>query len=311
MRAIAINSYGNHEVLQIKEVVIPTISDNEVLVKVYATSVNQFDLKIRNGFLREQISISFPFILGLDFSGEVVSVGASVENFRVGDLVFGRNPIEKSGTYAEYVAVHQDHLVKKPKNINHLQAASLPTAGIAAWRSLIDLGQLEGNEKVLIIGASGGVGSLAVQIASYKVNMTIGVCSSANVAMIKELGASVAIAYDIEDLATSIKDVDLVIDTIGGAYLDTASRVVKDKGKYISIEPPQDSAYQKKYPNIIYKSISSLPSASILQQIVSKVESLHIKPVIDTVFNFEEFEEAHLYCETNRAKGKIIIQVSY
>lgn len=165
MKAVRIHDYGHGKVMAYEEAPVPDISPNEVLVRIVAASVNPVDWKIREGHLKQMIPYPLPLTLGWDVSGVVDAVGAAVTRFKVGDAVYSRPDIKRNGTYAEYVAIREDEIAHKPKTISHVEAASLPLAGITAWEVLFTAAELKAGQTVLIHAGSGGVGSLAIQLA--------------------------------------------------------------------------------------------------------------------------------------------------
>ena len=200
MKAIRIHEFGGPEVLKLEEVPRPIPAAGEVLIKVFATSVNPVDWKIREGQRKEKFPVNFPLIPGWDVSGEIEEVGSDVKNFRKGDEVYSRPDPTKNGTYAEYVVVKANQVALKPKSIDHEQAAAVPLAGLTAWQGLFDYGQLQQGQKVLIHAASGGVGTFAVQFAKWKGAYVIGTTSAENIDFVKQLGADEVIDYKKETI---------------------------------------------------------------------------------------------------------------
>ncbi|HSZ87681.1 MAG TPA: NADP-dependent oxidoreductase, partial [Puia sp.] len=215
MRAIMIHEFGGPEVLKLEDAPQPKPAADELLIKVYATSVNPIDWKIREGARKEKFPINFPLIPGWDVSGVIAETGNEVKNFKKRDKVYSRTDPTKNGTYAEYVVVKADQVNRKPETIDHIKAAAVPLAGLTAWQGLFDHGKLNSGERVLIHGASGGVGTFAVQFAKWKGAYVIGTSSEKNVDFLKELGADEVIDYKKENFEDRLHDVDLVFDTIG------------------------------------------------------------------------------------------------
>ena len=234
MKAIQIHQFGGPEVLKYEEVEKPKPAADEVLIKVYATSVNPVDWKIREGLRKEKFPTNFPLILGWDASGVVEEAGNNVTNLKAGDEVYSRPELTRNGTYAEYVVVKANMVGHKPKSIDHIQASTVPLAGLTAWQGLFDHGQLQAGQKVLIHAAAGGVGTYAVQFAKWKGAYVIGTASESNIDFLKELGADEVIDYKTEKFEEKLQDIDLVLDTLGGETQQKSLQVLKNGGRLIT-----------------------------------------------------------------------------
>ncbi len=215
MKAIRFHKFGGPEVLKAEEVPVPVPGDGELLIKVYASSVNPVDWKIREGKRNEKFPVTLPLIPGWDVSGVVEETGEGVYNFKQGDEVYGRPDPTKDGS-AEYMVVKAGLVSLKPKSIDHVKAAAVPLAGLTAWQGLFEFGKLQKGQKVLIHAASGGVGTFAVQFAKWKGAYVIGTASGHNLNFVKQLGADEVIDYKKERFEDKLTDLDLVFDTIGG-----------------------------------------------------------------------------------------------
>ncbi|MDL4842709.1 NADP-dependent oxidoreductase [Aquibacillus rhizosphaerae] len=310
MKAIVINKYGTKEELQEQEVPKPEISDNQVLVEVHATSINPIDWKLRAGYLKSMLDFSFPIILGWDVSGVIVEVGKDVKNFKVGDEVFARPDTNAEGTYAEYTSVDENLLAKKPKNLSHEEAASIPLAGLTAWQCLIDRTEVKENDKVLIHAGSGGVGSLAIQIAKHFGAHVATTASEKNETYVKELGADHFINYRTQNFEEELKDFDIVLDTMGGDILNKSFSVLKPGGKLVTIAGQPDEDLAKKH-QVEASSYWLNPDGEQLSELGDLLESGVVKAQVGHVFGFsaEELQKAHGLSETHHAKGKIVIKV--
>ncbi|WP_138420390.1 NADP-dependent oxidoreductase [Aquibacillus sediminis] len=310
MKAIVINEYGSKEKLKEQEVPTPQIKDNQVLVEVYATSINPIDWKLREGYLRQMLDFSFPIILGWDVAGVITEVGRNVTKFKVGDEVFARPDTTANGTYAEYTAVDEDLLAKKPTNISYEQAASIPLAGLTAWQCLVDEVKLKHGEHVLIHAGAGGVGSLAIQFAKHIGAHVATTASEKNEIYVKELGADQFINYRTQQFEEELEKVDAVVDTMGGEILDKSFQVLKPGGRIVTIagQPKQELATQHQVKATSYW---LTPNGQQLSQIGELLEKGIVKPQVGHVFNFSENElrEAHKLSETHHAKGKIVIKM--
>jgi NADPH:quinone reductase-like Zn-dependent oxidoreductase len=234
MKAVRIHAYGDRSVLQFEDAPKPEIKPDEALVRIVAAAVNPVDWKIRQGHLKTMVPYVFPLTLGWDFSGVIEALGSEVSSFAIGDAVFSRPDIRRNGSYAEYIAVRAVEIARKPKTISHVEAASIPLAGITAWETIVSIGNLAAGQKALIHAASGGVGSLAVQIAKSRGAHVVATTSSANVELVRSLGADQVIDYRNERFADKVKDVDLVVDTIGGDVQASSWSVLRRGGVLVS-----------------------------------------------------------------------------
>ena len=327
MKALQIVKYGDlKDSLVFNEVTKPTVQAKDVLIEVKAAAINPIDKSIILGNLQGLIPIPFPSTSAYDVSGIVVEKGDEVKNFEIGDLVYSRVPQEQMGTIAEYVAVNNIAVSKKPGNISFEEAASLPLAGLTALQSLEYVGIKE-SDKVFIHAGSGGVGSFAIQYAKAKGAYVYTTTSTGNVKWVKELGADRVIDYKTEDYKTIVKDADIVFDTLGKHYTLEAFQVIKQGGKVVSVVGPIDEESAKifgmadyKLPEALtklisgkdasYKFIFMHPNGAHLGAIKLMVEDEKIKPIIDKVYPFSESKEAFTHLATGRAKGKIVIKIN-
>ena len=214
MKAIRIHGYGGPEVLQYEDVVVPTPVAGELLIKVQAASVNPLDWKTRTGYLKGLFPHTLPFILGWDASGVVEAVGSGVTKFKKGDEVYTRT--NRDGTYAEYAILNETEAALKPKSVDHVSAAGIPLAALTAWQALFEKARLAAGQKILIHGASGGVGSFAVQFAKWRGAQVIGTASAKNQALLRELGTDEPIDYGTTRFDDVVRGVEVVFDTVGG-----------------------------------------------------------------------------------------------
>jgi NADPH:quinone reductase-like Zn-dependent oxidoreductase len=308
MKAVRIHAYGNADVLAYEDASLPSIASNDVLVRVIAASVNPVDWKIREGYLREKIAYPLPLTLGWDVSGVIEDVGTGVTRFKVGDAVFSRPDIKRNGTYAEYVAIREDEIAHKPKTISHVDAASLPLAGITAWEVLVTTAQLARRQRVLIHAGSGGVGSLAVQLAKSLGAHVIATTSGRNVAFVKSLGADEVIDYRAQSFEAAVADVDVVFDTIGGTVQDSSWSVLKPGGILVSIiSPPPEERARALGVRSAYVFIE--PNADILAQLAQRVDAGTLRPIVGAEFALADAAKAHAFSQTGRAVGKIVLYV--
>lgn len=308
MKAVRIHEFGGPEVLKVEETPRPKPAADEVLIKIHATGVNPVDWKIRKGSRKEKFPSNFPLTLGWDVSGVIEEVGTNVKNFKKGDEVYSRPDTTKNGTYAEYVVVKANQVGLKPKTIDHEEAAAVPLAGLTAWQGLFDHGKLEAGQKVLIHGASGGVGSFAVQFAKWKGAYVIGTTSQKNFDLLKKLGADEVIDYKKEKFEEKVKNVDLVFDTIGGDTQKRSLLVIKKGGRLITtVKPEFEKEAKEKGIHLEGYMAQSYPEE--LNKIAQLIDEGKVEPVISKILPLEKAAEAQKLSENGHVVGKIVLQV--
>ena len=308
MKAIQIHEFGGPEVLKYENAPRPVPGPDDLLIKVFATSVNPVDWKIRAGYAKGRFPVTFPLIPGGDVSGEVEEVGGNVKTFRKGDEVYGRPDPTKNGAYAEYIVVNANTVNLKPKSIGHEKAAAVPLAGLTAWQALFDHGKLQAGQKVLIQAASGGVGTFAIQFARWKGAYVIGTTSQNNVDFVKQLGADLVIDYKNQRFEELISDIDLVIDTIGGETQRRSLLVIKNGGRLITIVRPefQDAAAAR---NIHMEGFMTQSIPEELEQIKQLIDSGKIKPIVAATMSLREAAKAQILSQEGHIRGKIVLRV--
>ncbi len=308
MKAVRIHQYGNTEVLRYEDAPIPEIAADEVLVRVVAASVNPVDWKVREGYLQEMIPYQFPLTLGWDVSGVVEAVGGEVTEFKPGDAVYSRPDIKRNGTYAEYIAIRATEVALKPMTISHVEAASLPLAAITAWEVLFSTAQLQAGQRVLIHAGSGGVGSLAIQLAKACGAYVITTTSEKNRAFVESLGADEIIDYKTEAFHEQVRDVDLVFDTLGGDVQELSWGVLKPDGMLVSIiAPPAQERAASLGVRCAFVFIE--PNAVILQHLAGLIDDGIIRPIVGAEFALKDIVKAHAFSESGHARGKIVVYV--
>ncbi|KXS48873.1 NADP-dependent oxidoreductase [Halanaerobium congolense] len=311
MKAIVIDQYGDKDKLKEKELSKPEPDSDEVLIEIHAVGINPIDWKLRYGYLKEKFPFDFPIVLGWDAAGIVEKVGKNVDSLQKGDRVFVRPELTNRGTYAEYTTAKEDLVAKMPENISFKEAAAVPLAGLTAYQILVDVGNLDSGDKVLIHAGAGGVGSFAIQIAKNMGAYVATTASTKNVDFLKSLGADEVIDYTKEDFSEVLEDYDLVIDTLGGEIQDKSLTILKNGGMLVSIveEPDQEKAEKL---NVKTKFHWLIPDGKELAALAEMMENQTLKPVVGTVFPFTDqgLKEAHELSETHHARGKIVIEVS-
>ena len=306
MKAAVFHEYGGP--VEIAEVARPKLQDSNVLVEVHAASLNPIDNILRAGFLRQMLELTFPHVKGYDVSGTVVEIGNNVKNIKIGDEVFARPNQLDAGSIAEFARIQEDELAIKPSNVTHEQAASVPLAGLTAWQALVTKGKIKEGNKVLIHAGSGGVGSLAIQIAKHFGAFVATTTSGKNLGLVKELGADLIIDYTTQNFEDELSDCDLVIDTLGGDTLTRSFKVLKKGGTMISIKSQDNDNLANKY-GVHFEWFFMSPDGKMLSELAKLINQGNVKTVIDSVFRMDQVAEAFDRLATGRAKGKIVIAV--
>ena len=306
MRAAIVTEYGSP--VTVVEVGRPGLAPDSVMIEVHASSVNPIDSLIARGVMKDQLPYQLPWIVGYDLSGVVVECGAEVADLHVAAEVFGRADSFQAGTMAEFAMIKRSDLAIKPTNISHQQAAGIPLAGLTAWQALVEHGHLQPGEKVLIHAGSGGVGSLAIQIAKHLGAFVATTTSGSNLDMVKNLGADVGIDYHTQRFNEELSDYDLVIDMLGGESLERSFAVVKRGGRIVSIkgEAPKGLADES---GVHFTAFYMTPSGTMLTTLAGLIESGALRPIVDSVFPLSEVQQAFDRSDAGHARGKIIIQV--
>ncbi|WP_046638378.1 NADP-dependent oxidoreductase [Neorhizobium galegae] len=332
MKSFLIDRYRKGGALRPGEIPEPALRDNDVMVEVHAAGVNALDNKIRDGEFKLILPYRLPLVLGNDVAGVVVRVGPKVRKFKPGDEVYARPAQDRIGTFAEYIAMDEADVAKKPGNLTMVEAASIPLVALTAWQVLVERANLQKGQKVLIHAGSGGVGTVAIQLAKYLGAHVATTTSTANVALAKSLGADVVVDYKKDDFEKVLQGYDVVLNSLGKDTLEKSLNVLKPGGKLISISGPPDPDFARQNGSgwllqqvmrllsfgirrkagrrkIGYSFLFMTANGGQLAQITSLIEAGHIRPVMDRVFPFDKTNEALDYVETGRAKGKVVIAV--
>lgn len=332
MKAFLIDRYGKQETGRIGNMPEPDLRDDDVLIQVRAASINPLDSKIKSGEFKLILPYRFPLILGNDVSGTVVRIGARVSQFKPGDEVYARPDDDRIGTFAEFIAIKASSVALKPTNISMVEAASLPLVALTAWQVLVETAKLKKGQKVLIHAGSGGVGTIAIQLAKHLGAFVATTTSTSNISLVEALGADVVIDYKQQDFAAVLRDYDVVLSSLGSDVLHKSLQVLKPGGHLISVSGPPTPAFaaarglawplrqvlrllsygirrKAKRKNIEYSFVYMRADGAQLQAITALVEAGAIRPVVDQVFAFEDILQALAYSESGRAKGKIVVQM--
>ncbi len=308
MKAVRIHTQGGPETLVYEDAPRPTPLTNEVLIRVRAASVNPVDWKIRDGYGKEIFNHQMPLILGWDVAGTIEAVGPEVDKFKLGDPVYGYTSLLRDGAYAEFIVAKQEEIALKPASLDFVEAAAVPVAALTAWQAMFDTANLEENQKVLIHAASGGVGSIAVQLAKAKGVYVIGTASARNADFVRELGVDEFIDYQATQFETVVHDVDVVLDTIGGDTQVRSFGVLRKDGFIVSIvEPPSEELAAQH--GVRSKMVGVLPNGTQLSEIAALIDSGKVKPFVETVLPLSEARQAHEMSKSGRTRGKIVLQV--
>jgi len=330
MKAFIVDRYGSADRVRAAQMPDPEPRENDVLVQIHAASVNLVDSKIRNGEFKSFLRFRLPLILGHDVAGVVVRVGSRVRRFKPGDEVYAASG--RAGAFAEFIAIDENDVAVKPKDLTMEQAASIPLVGLTARQVLVERANLRRGQKVLIHAGSGGVGTFAIQLAKHIGAMVATTTSTANVDLVRRLGADVVIDYKKEDFANVLRDYDVVLNSLDKVTLEKSLRVLKPGGQLISISGPPDAAFARsigaswvlrlvmsflsngirakaKRRQASYSFLFMRANGAQLSEITSLIDQGIIRPVVDRVFPFMSTKEAMAYVEAGRAKGKVIVSV--
>jgi NADPH:quinone reductase-like Zn-dependent oxidoreductase len=307
MKAIVVHEYGGPEVLKYEDAPRPEPKDNEALVRVIAAGVNPVDALIRSGKYAKFFGTTLPLIPGYDIAGIVEKTGAKITKLKAGDSIYAY--VLWGGGYAEYAVATEGEATAKPKSLNYIEAAAVPLAALTAWQALIDAAKLGAGQTVLIHGGSGGVGSMAIQIAKARGAKVIATASTANQELLKQLGADVTVDYTKTKFEDVAKDVDVVLDSVGKDTLARSYGVVRKGGIITTLVAQPDQAELDKH-GIRGAAISVKPNASELAEITRLIEEKKVKPVVSQVLPLTEAVKAQEQAATHHTRGKIVLRVA-
>ena len=313
MKAAIINQWGDPNVFQIKDIPKPVPAKDQVLIKIFASSINPVDWKQRQGNHKYILGSPFPIVLGYDICGEVVEVGKSISKFKVGDIVLGDLDNKYGGAFAEFGLGHEKSFTLKPKNQTLEEAAATTLVSLTALQALRDKAKLSEGKTVLINGASGGVGHVAVQMAKIMGARVIGVASKKNKDFVHQLGADIFVDYTSTQLTSLNHKVDVFFDVTGNYSFPKTSKLVNPRGVYITTLPrPKILLHKLLQPFTKGKKVTTLlrkQNASDLEQIATWIHEGKLRLHIDKVFDLEEISKAHAYSEQGRTRGKVVIKI--
>lgn len=332
MKALTFDRYAKHGNIEFTELARPTPKSDEILVQVYAVGLNPIDAMIPKGTFRPFLKFSFPATLGSDLAGVVVEIGSHVTRFKPGDAVFASIFDLGTGSLAEFAVVPESAAAPKPPNLDFVQAASIPMVGLTSWQALKERANLKIGEKVFIPAGSGGIGTFAIQLAKClgaKVGTTT---STANIDLVRSLGADEVVDYKKQEFEHLLHDYDAVLGTVRGDALEKSIRILNRNSTIVSLIGPPDAAFARerglnfvlkavfsvmsrkinrlsKKRGIVYSFLFVHPDGGQLAEIGGLLQSGRIKPVIDKVFPFDQAKQALAYLEQGRAKGKVVVRL--
>ncbi len=332
MKAFIIDQYGKKDPMRLGDMPAPELRDDDVLIEVRAAGLNVLDSKIKSGEFKLILPYRMPLVSGHDVAGVVTRVGSRVRQLKVGDEVYSRVPDRRIGTLAQFIAVTESDVAPKPANLTMEEAAAIPLVGLTAWQALVEIAHLQKGQKVFIQAGSGGVGTLAIQLAKHVGATVATTTSSANIDLVKGLGADIVIDYRKDDFAKVLQNYDVVLHSQDAAALAKSLRVLKPGGTLISISGPPDPAFAKGIGapwfvrlmvrllsagvrkkaarrGLKYSFLFMRADGHQLREITRLIEAGAIRPVIDRVFPFESANEALAYIEAGRAKGKVVVKI--
>jgi NADPH:quinone reductase-like Zn-dependent oxidoreductase len=309
MKAVRIHTYGDTSVLVYEDAPRPEPGDGEVLVRVHATSVNPFDCAVRAGYMSSYFNYSLPLILGTDVAGIVEEVGPGANTVKSGDRVYGRGGVYRDGSYAEYIVVAASDVAATPRSLDDVHAAALPHVTLTAWQALVEHAHLSEGQTVLIHGAGGGVGHVAVQLAKLRGAKVIGTASS-NIDFLEELGVDQAINYSTTRFEDVVDNADVVLDVVGGDTQERSWKVLKPGGILVSIvqAPSEETAAAHDVRHAMV--MEAPPIGETLTEVAAMVDAGQIKPHVSTVLPLKETAKAHDMVQGGHTRGKLVLQVA-
>jgi NADPH:quinone reductase-like Zn-dependent oxidoreductase len=307
MKAVVAHEYGRPEVLKFEQIPRPEPKENQLLVRVIASSVNPADPLTLSGKYAREFDTHLPLIPGYDIAGTVEKTGAKVTKFKTGDAVYGYPTY--GGGWAEYVTVSEGEIAMKPSSLSFVEAAAVPMGALTSWQALVDVAQLHAGQTILIHGGSGGVGSFAIQIAKARGARVIATASTANQDLLRQLGADVAIDYTRQKFEEIARDVDAVLDPVGKETLARSYGVVKKGGIVMSLVAQPDPAELEKR-GIRGASIFAHPDSGDLTEIAHLIDAGKMKPIVTQTLPLSEAIGAQEQAATHHTRGKIVLRIA-
>lgn len=309
MKAIRIHSYGGPEVLKYEDAPRPRPQRDELLIRVHAASVNPLDWKVRSGSMREFLQHKLPLIPGWDVSGVVEESGPDASRFHKGNEVFAMAHPMQNGAYAEFIVLPEKLTARKPRSLHFVHAAAVPLAALTAWRALFEMAQLKPGQRILIHGASGGVGHFAVQLAKWKGAYVFATASTKNQKLLRELGVDEPIDYTTQRFEAVAHNIDVVLDTVGADTLNRSWQVVRKGGDLLSlVQLPSDE--EARAHGVRSAMVVNTPRGDWLGDIARLIDDGKLKVILDRILPLSEARRSHELSESGHARGKIVLRVA-
>ena len=308
MQAIRLHSFGAAEQLELEDVPVPVHGARDVLVRVVAAGINPIDWKIRSGAVAAFFPVQPPVTLGWDAAGVVTAVGAEVDGFKAGDAVFFFAEFARGGTYAEYVAVDAAQVTLKPRTVSFAGAAALPAPALAAWRAVVDIADVRPGQKVLIHGGGGPLGSIAAQLAKQAGAHVVVTAGDTSIAIARATGADEIINYRHQAFETLVRDVDVVIDTVGGPVQEASWGTLKRGGVLVATAMPP-SPERAAAAGVRAEMLRTPPDGAVLARIAALVDAGRLRVAVSHEFALADAARAHRLGESGQARGKIVLHV--
>jgi alcohol dehydrogenase len=311
MKAAQISEYGDADVVKVTtDAPKPTPTDDQVLIEVHASNINPFDGKVRLGFMKQMKPLEFPATLGGDLAGVVAAIGKNVSNFSVGDKVYGSANLfgGGSGAFAEYAVTSPKNLAKMPKSLDFTESASLPLTAVSALQVLHGHMKISAGQKILIHGGSGGIGSIAIQVAKHNGAHVTTTVSAASFDYVKQLGADEVIDYKTQKFEEMLSGLDAVFDTVGGETYDKSYQVLKKRGMLVSMVMPPNEELAKKHGVTAVIQMTKINTED-LEKLAKLVQDGSVKPEVDSVFPLDKIQEAFRAQEEGSPHGKVIVKI--
>ena len=332
MKAYVLEKYQKGATLVEQTLPDPVAGPFDVVIRIGATGLNLLDIKIRSGEFKPILPYKTPFVLGHDLAGTVIAAGPQVRRFKVGDAVYARPRDGRIGTYAQAIAVHEDDVALKPANLSIVESAGTPLVALTAWQALVKVGKVKPGQKVFIQAGSGGVGTIAIQLAKHLGATVATTCGASSIELVRSLGADVAIDYRTQDIEKELSGYDLVLHSQDDVTLQKSLRVLKTGGHLISISGPPTPDFAKAQGlNFVLRLVLGLISRKTrkaaerlgvrysflfmhadgqqLAEIGKLIEAGAIRPVLDRTFPFRDLNAALSLVASGRAKGKVVVEL--
>lgn len=332
MKALILERYGKANQMTFADIPRPKVQADEILVQVHAVGLNPIDTMIPKGTFKPILKFQLPAVMGSDLAGVVIEVGNQVTRFKVGDSVFSSIFDLGTGSLAEYAVVPESAAAHKPEKLDFVQAASIPMVGLTSWQALKERAGIKAGQKVFIPAGSGGIGTFAIQLAKHLGAKVATTTSTANIALVKQLGADEVVDYKTQAFEKLLHGYDAVLGTVRGDSIEKSLQILKSSSRIVSLIGPPDAAFARKRGmnffmklvfgllsskiiclakkrNIEYSFLFVHPDGQQLAEIGNIIDAGHIQPVIDKVFPFEQTLQALAYLEQGRAKGKVVVKL--